>query len=199
MKDNDNTNNTKCESQSRQGSSQPALFLVTKDTFQYLSGLFLTFSIALTGVSIRYFESDDSLICFHISTLLFLVSAIFCVKTQSWDFFSISKERRKFMGLDDTQGYKTRCWRRMKLFHYLSVLSFHTGILSILIGSIILLKSTNYYLTPIIITIFFLVYFVVILLSYIFKDRSRNAMECLEQKAGIRNEAGRGDTHTNQE
>jgi hypothetical protein len=126
---------------------EPALYITTQTTVPLLTTVMLTFSAVLIAIAalnltklsvllplIHVSLSDAALTSLSIAALLFVFTTEGCVKSQGWDYFAVSQERRDFENLEDAPAYKEYCLRRSKLWHTLAAWAFNYGTFFQLLG-----------------------------------------------------------------
>ncbi len=126
--------------------TEPALYVTTQTTIPILTQIMAGFSLAAIGVAgsatwsetlpLLYQPSTKniSLSLLSISALLFLFATEACVKSQAWDYYALSDERRKFDDLRDTVNYISVCINESHKWHRIAVWSYRFGIISIMLG-----------------------------------------------------------------
>src|SRR5437016_6283890 len=107
---------------------EPAVTITAQTTLPLLTTVMLTLSVILVAIvglqpeqpSIQFLNitiKNWTIVLLLGAALSFAISTEKCTKSQAWDYFSISEERRNFELLEDTEEYKSHCLRKVKV-HY---------------------------------------------------------------------------------
>lgn len=135
--------------------TEPALYLTTQTTLPQLTALLFALSIALIAVSINIDwnaeplplislgNTEAALFLFSLSAMLFVFSMSACVKSHAWDYFSLSEERREYLGIGRDKKYISNCQERRNYWHSRAVRSYFCGFIFLLIGIILLFWFTS--------------------------------------------------------
>jgi hypothetical protein len=128
--------------------TEPALFTTTQTTIPILTQIMAGFSLAAIAIAASAASSISipclpfelttkgvSLALIGLSALLFLFATEACIKSQAWDYFVLSEDRRKFIDLSDTEDYIDKCLTERDSWHRIAVWSYRLGIISIMLGT----------------------------------------------------------------
>lgn len=126
--------------------TEPALYVTTQTTLPVLTQLMAAFSLAAVGIvasstwstTIPFLQlttKEISLGLFATSVFLFVIATESCIKSHSWDYFSVSDERRKFWNLSTDPPYIEKCLKLSKLWHSRAVWFFRVGVFLSILGA----------------------------------------------------------------
>jgi uncharacterized membrane protein YqjE len=127
--------------------TEPALFLATQTTIPVLTQMMAGFSLAAVAIAASATWSatipflfqpttrEVSLVLISLSVLFFIFATTACIKSQSWDYFAVTEERRNYDNLQDTATYINKCLRERKTWHGIAVRAYRLGVLSIILGA----------------------------------------------------------------
>lgn len=143
--------------------TEPSLYISTQTTIPVLTQIMTGFSVGALAIAASAPDKwsvdtiflfnltvrDWAFILFGISALSFLFTTEACVKSQSWDYFILSQERRDFNNTSDLKAYVEYCIVKSRLWHKTAVWAYRLGIMAIMLGLAVLFRHISLFISVI--------------------------------------------------
>jgi hypothetical protein len=129
--------------------SEPALFITAQTTIPTLTEIMSAFSIGLIAIVAAFSGTsnpllwgitlkDLALVMLGFSALLFWLATESCIKSQAWDYYAVSKERRTADNLSTEADYIASCLEVSRDWYVRAVYAYRFGGISMILGVAIL-------------------------------------------------------------